>query len=74
VTLTRPPENVGENHDTRFERPFTLRLIAVGGGGAGRPKTFDFVKIRAKSLEIRAKSVEIWAKCLNTFAKSLYML
>jgi len=30
-------------------------------------KTFDLVKIRAKS-------VEIWAKCANTLAKSLYIL
>jgi len=26
VALTRPPENVVENHDTSFEAPFTLRL------------------------------------------------
>jgi len=37
------------------------------------PKTFDLVKIRAKSLKFRAISVEIWAKCLNTFEKSLHM-
>jgi len=36
------------------------------------PKTFDLVKIRAKSLKIRAKYVDIWAKCVNTFAKSLF--
>ena len=36
-------------------------------GMQAHPKTFDLVKIRAKS-------VEILAKCLNTFAKSLYML
>jgi len=35
VALTRAPENVGENHDMRFEAPFTLRLTCVGGGGAG---------------------------------------
>jgi len=38
------------------------------------PKTFDLVKIRAKSLEIQAKSVEIWAKCVNAFAILLYVL
>jgi len=26
VTLTRAPENEGENHDITFEAPFTLRL------------------------------------------------
>jgi len=26
VALTRAPENVGENHDIRFEAPFTLSL------------------------------------------------
>jgi len=26
VALTRAPKNVGENHDIRFEAPFTLRL------------------------------------------------
>ena len=30
------------------------------------PKTFNVVKIWAKSLKIRAKSVEIWAKCMKT--------
>jgi len=34
VALTRAPENVGENHDIRFEAPFTLRLTCVGGRGA----------------------------------------
>jgi len=36
----------------------------AGGGGAGckhTPKSFDLVKIRAKSLKIRDKYVEIWA-------------
>jgi len=26
VALTRAPENIGGNHDIRFEAPFTLRL------------------------------------------------
>ena len=34
------------------------------------PKTFDLVKIWAKSLEIREKSVEIWAKFVKRFPKS----
>ena len=38
------------------------------------PKTFDLVKIRAKSIKLRAKSVEIWQKCVKTFAKALYVL
>jgi len=29
--LTRAHENVAENHDIRFEAPFTLRLIGAGG-------------------------------------------
>jgi len=37
MTLTRAPENVGENHDIRFEAPFTLRLTGVGGGDASAP-------------------------------------
>jgi len=38
------------------------------------PKTFDLLKIRAKSLKMWAKSVEIWAKFVKTFGKSLYVL
>jgi len=29
VTLTRAPENVGENHDINFEAPFTLSLAGL---------------------------------------------
>jgi len=35
------------------------------------PKSFDLLKIRAKSLKIRAKSLKIWAKSLKIWAKSL---
>jgi len=35
MALTRAPENVGENHDIRFEAPFTFRLTCVWGRGAG---------------------------------------
>jgi len=38
------------------------------------PKSFDLVKILAKTLKIRAKSGEIWAKCVKTFAKSIDVL
>jgi len=44
VALTGALENVGENHDIRFEAPFTLRPDGVRGGGAGSasapPKLF----------------------------------
>jgi len=43
-------------------------------GYNGTPKSFDLVKIRAKSLNIWEKYVEIWAKYEKTFAKSLYVL
>jgi len=33
------------------------------------PKSFDLLKIRAKSLKIWAKSVKIWAKSLKIWAK-----
>jgi len=40
----------------------------VWSGCKRTPKSFDLVKIRAKSLKIREKSVESWAKCVKTFA------
>jgi len=51
-----------------------LGLLVQEAGCKRTPKTFDLVKIWAKSLKIQAKSMEIWAKCVNTFAKSLYVL
>jgi len=48
-----------------------IRSVVLEVRCKGTSKSFDLVKIRAKSLEVRAKSVEIWAKCVKTFAKSL---
>jgi len=44
ASLTRAPENIGENHDISFEAPFTLRLTAVGGvqGVQAHPQNFWF--------------------------------